>query len=96
MIQNASEGGLRKMISMAHRPEKWPNMFTNTKKNAKYDEKGSFFFFYCERNNIKVRLYQKWHIRCKVGQSWIKSKQKSLSKEIFFFGFDRQYSFVRI
>lgn len=43
----------------------------STQKIAKYDEKSSFFFLNVERNNIKVNknAYQKWHIRCKVGQS---------------------------
>lgn len=61
-------GGLRKMISMAKYAQN--DQTCSTQKIAKYDEKGSFFFN-VERNNINVNknASQKWHIRCKVGQS---------------------------
>ena len=67
-------GGLRKMISMAQ--ETGPNMLKMTKhaqhkKLPDMMKRAAFFFFNVERNNIKVNknAYQKWHIRCKVGQS---------------------------
>lgn len=67
-------------------PQTWKmTKHVQHKKMLNMMKRAAFFFFIVERNNIKVskNAYQKWHIRCKVGQSWIKSKQKSLSKKFF-------------